>query len=381
MSFLGKKRVYLDWAAAAPISPVSTRAFLAALAHSGNPGALHTEAREAKAILEEARTAIARLAEVKTDGVIFTSGATESNALAILGVVRARGTKGAHVLYHAAQHASVLGAVAMLHEEGALTEEIDLENFQSQLRPETVLVTLDVVNSETGERFDTLAMRRALDAHQKETNARVALHVDASQAPLALSFTLTHLGADLVSLDAQKVGGVRGIGALLVRHSMSLAPLIRGGGQEGGRRAGTESPALAFAFAAALTEVHEGRKNFTEAAARMRSVLLKSMTGIDRLVVNEGTEKVSHIVNVSLLGRDTDYLVTLLDAEGFAVSTKSACETDASGSRAVAVLTGDIERGSSTLRISWGPSTTEKELLRFADALIRSVRFIDEKAL
>jgi cysteine desulfurase len=376
-----RTRVYLDWAAAAPVSARVARAFSAALMAYGNPGSPHAEGRKAKAVLEEARTTIARLAEVKTDGVIFTSGATEANALAILGAVRARGVAGAHVLYHPAQHASVIGAMEMLRAEGTHIEALDLLNLKMQLRPETVLVALDAVNSETGEHFDTLSVRRTLDAHQKEAGTRILLHVDASQAPLALPYTLAHLGADMVSLDAQKVGGVRGIGVLLVRQGITLAPLARGGGQEGGRRPGTENPALAYAFSVALTEAGEGRDRFVAHAETMRTHMLERIKEIPRIEVNEERMKVPHLVNVSLLGRDTDYLVALLDQEGFAVSTKSACETDEEGSRAVLALTGVEARATSTLRISWGPTTTERDLERFAEALARSVRFLDENAI
>ncbi|MDB5194943.1 MAG: Cysteine desulfurase [Parcubacteria group bacterium] len=381
MHLLGTTRTYLDWAAAAPVSPRASRAFAAALAHFGNPGALHTEAREAKAILEEARTAIARMAEVKTDGVVFTSGATEANALAILGTLRAKGAANAHMLYHPSQHASVIGAIEMLHAEGLETEAIDLTNLKAQLRKETALVTLDAVNSETGERFDTLAVARILEEFRKETGTHVLLHVDASQAPLALPFMLAQLGADLVSLDAQKVGGVRGIGVLLLRQGIQLNALMRGGGQERGRRPGTENPALAYAFSVALTEAAEHRTAFMTHAHSMRATLLERISALPHMVVNEGKENVPHILNVSFVGRDTDYLVALLDKEGFAVSTKSACETDEVGSRAVLAMTGDAARAASTLRISWGPSTGERELERFADALMRSVRFLDDKAI
>lgn len=394
-----KKRVYLDWAAASPVSPRAERVFAAALSACGNPSAAHVEARAARAVLDDARTKIARLAEVRTEGVIFTSGATEANALAILGSVRARGVSGAHVLYQAGAHASVIAAVKMLEQEGARIEEIRLADVGAQLTPETALVALDAVNSETGEVFDALSVRRVLDAHRARGGTAL-LHVDAAQAPRARGFTLATMGADMVTLDAQKVGGVRGIGALLVRQGIMLLPLYGGGGQEGGRRSGTESPALASAFASALMECSEAKEKFTEKSARMRANLIERISGIENMFVNEGKEKVSHILNVSLLGRDTDYLVTLLDTEGFAVATRSACESSHSGrmiglpaaegteawqagegSRPVLALTGDAERARTTLRISWGPSTGERDLDLFAEALIRNVRFLDENAI
>jgi cysteine desulfurase len=266
----------------------------------------------------------------------------------------------------------------MLESEGAAVEQLEVRAVRDQLRPETMLVSMDAVNSETGERFDTLAMRRALDAYRPG----ILLHVDASQAPFTLSCKLAHRGADLLTLDAQKIGGVRGIGALLVRSSIPLAPLMQGGGQEEGRRPGTAAPALASAFAAAFAEAQRSLDACTVRSSAVRSAFLERCAGIPRLAVNEGSENVPHILNLSLVGRDTDYLVALLDQKGFAVSTKSACESDSSeGSRAVLALTGDPERAQSTLRISWGPTTNERELIRFADALARAVRFLDENAI
>ncbi|MEK7602143.1 MAG: aminotransferase class V-fold PLP-dependent enzyme [Patescibacteria group bacterium] len=388
---LGKpKRVYLDWAASAPISGRAKSVLSASLGVFGNPGALHQEAQVARVLLEEARTKLARLVEVKEDGVIFTSGATEANALAILGLVRAEVQKGSrlpHVLYHPGAHASLVGSIAMLKEGGVEIEAlplskgaVDLEKLVTTLKPTTTLVVLEAVCGETGMVYDTRGVRRALDAYAKKTGTRIYLHVDASQAPLTQNLTLAHLGADLVTLDAQKVGGVRGIGALLLRQHITLVPLMRGGGQEGGRRPGTENPVLAHAFVTALTEVQKNREVFTKEGTRLRAHLTKLLTEIPRLEVNEHSENVPNILNISLLGRDTDYAVMLLDASGFAVSTKSACETDEQGSRPVALMK-DTEHAETTLRISWGPGITEKELVRFASTLVGVTRFLDEKAL
>ncbi len=380
-----KKRVYLDWAAAAPVAPRALRVFNQAISSYGNPANPHKEGRTAKNLLEDARTTIARLAEVKTSGVIFTSGATEANALALLGTVRARGVAvapaspaGWHLLYQLGQHASVLGAIRMLEAEGAVIESIEPGALARQLRPETVLVSMDAVNGETGEVFDTRTVRRTLNAH----HSHVLLHIDAAQAPLTQSFALSHTGADLLTLDAQKVGGVRGIGVLLVRQGITLAPLIRGGAQEGGRRPGTESPTLAVAFACALTEASLQRNVFNEQAERMRTAFITSIEAVPYMVLNEGKRHAPNIVNLSVMGRDTDYLVALLDKEGFAVSTKSACESNSiEGSRAVLALTGDPERAAATLRISWGPTTSKRDLMRFAEVLIRSIRFLDKNKI
>jgi cysteine desulfurase len=379
------KRTYLDGASAAPVSKVAWKAFEKAKKADGNPSAPHAEGRAAKDILEAARTTIARLAEAKTDSVIFTSGATEANNLAIQGhiiALRRTGVKSIHILYLPTAHASVietLNAYNIQIEPLVLTDgTVDMKALSKQIRPDTALVAIDAVCGETGTRFDTRDVRRTLDAKRKG----IALHVDASQLPLVESFELTRLGADTLTLDAQKVGGVRGIGVLIVRHGHALAPIMHGGGQEQGLRPGTELPAHAAAFAAALEEAKKSREAFAKRARFARALLIKTIqAAIPDAVVNEGKEFSPHILNISFPGRDTDYAAALLDKDGFAVSTKSACETDAEGSRVVLALTGDAERAGSSLRISFGSKTSKEDMKRFASALVRTIRFLDAHRL
>lgn len=383
------KRTYLDWASAAPISKVALKAFERALKADGNPSAPHAEGRAAREILETARTAIARMAEVKADDVIFTSGATEANNLALSGFVQALRSadhsRKLHVLYLPTAHASVIETLHMLENHGVEIEAlmltdgaIDLAALKKQVRPETVLVTVDAVCGETGTRFAARDVRRALD----EVRTGIVLHVDASQLPLVESFELTRLGADILTLDAQKVGGVRGIGALMRRHGVSLAPIMHGGGQEQGLRPGTELPAHAAAFAAALEQAKGNRDAFTRSAGEARAYLIQAVKKeIADVEVNEGKQNAPHILNLSFPNRDTDYAVALLDKAGFAVSTKSACETEAEGSRVVLALTGDIERAASTLRMSYGSTISKKDLKEFSNALVRTIRFLDAHRL
>lgn len=384
------KRTYLDWASAAPVHAAASHAFTNALASFGNPSSPHEEGRHAKELLDDARMRIARLAGVKPRAVIFTSGATEANNLAIRGRIErlhadGRAYDSMHVLYLPTMHASVLGSVEELVKLGVVIEpivlsgfEIDLAQFQKQLRPETVLVCADAVCGETGVRFDVLKLRRVLDAARKEGVATAILHVDASQLPLIEPIERTRLGADLLSLDAQKVGGVRGVGGLIVPDTRSITPIMQGGGQEEGLRSGTEAVALAAAFAGALEARAEGQEDFAKRAREARAELIAQIAAaLPQIVINEGSRQAPHILNISLPGTDTDYAVALLDAAGFAVSTKSACETDSEdGSKAVIAFTGDEDRAQSTLRISWGPETKPVELSRFAAELLRTARFL-----
>lgn len=385
-----KQRTYLDAAAAAPITARARAAFVRASRAYGNPSSPHEEGRAARACLEDARTRIARLTGVKSEAVIFTASATEANTLALVGSSEARLQAGSlpsdlHVLYLPSAHSSTLGAMKELARLGVITEtlklkegKIDLAHLRTQLRPETVLVAVESICGETGTRFAVRDVRRALD----ETGRHIHLHVDAAQAPRTDSIERTHLGADTLSLDAQKIGGVRGIGALIAPRHISIAPRMYGGGQERGMRPGTEASALASAFATALEDAQKGRQAFSRRATRMRASLLAILTHeFPDLLVTEGADHAPHVLNLSFVGIDTDYLVALLDEAGLAVATRSACETDALGSRAVFELTGDRERANATLRVSWAPDTRARDLSRFARSLTQAVRFLRESTV
>lgn len=396
-----KKRTYLDIAAGM----------------GGNPSSPHEEGRRAKETLERARTAVARLVEVQPDDVIFTGGATEANALAILGharALRARagrdvpGRNNMHVLYLPSAHASVVENARLLAAEGIKTEplpirdsRVDAEALSGMIRPETVLVSMDAVCGETGVVWNTREVGEVLKkTHHRGSNffapsgligmsqpvaekiaSPVMLHVDASQAPLTEKITRAHFGADLLTFDAAKVGDIRGIGALVAHRTIPLVPLYGGGGQERGLCPGSEAPELAERFAAALRAAALGRAAFCASAKRERERLVERIArAVSGAQINEGRggRQAPNILNLSLPGRDTDYLVALLDEAGFAVSTRSACETDSEeGSRAVYELTGDAERARATLRVSWGPRVSPRELARFAEALIRALKFVD----
>jgi len=371
-----KKRIYLDYAAGVV----------------GNASSPHEEGRRAKQMLEDARVAIARLVEAKPDDVIFTSGATEANALAILGYVRAmrkNRRNNAHVLYLPSSHASIVEDMKLLAEEGVVVEvlpivdgHVDTEKLAEMITPNTMLVSMDAVCGETGVIWNTREVAQVIHKANRRIASAIRLHVDASQAPMTEKVTRAHFDADMLTLDGAKIGPLRGIGCLIAHRTIPLEPLYKGGGQERGLRAGSESPELASAFAKALTSAVTSREAFRTIAEKQRAELISLITEVagvrhlvsDKLVINEGSAQVPNILNISLQGKDTDYLVALLDEVGFAVSTKSACETNSEeGSRAVFALTGDLERAKATLRISWGPRTRSRDLTRFAQVLTKSL--------
>lgn len=359
---------------------------------TGNPSSPHEEGRLAKKMLDDARAVIARLVEVQSDDVIFTSGATEANALAILGHVRAlraTGEKDIHVLYLPTAHASVVENVKLLETEGVVIEplpikecRVDIDALAKMLRKETALVSMDAVCGETGVVWNTREVASALRESRGSSEGRIVLHVDASQAPSTEKMTRAHFGADLLTLDASKVAATRGIGVLVAHRTIPIISFYKGGGQERGLRSGSEAPELAEKFAAALRAAALGRESFRAAAQRERTHLIETIKNtVPNVHIQEGRVQAPHILNLSLPGRDTDYLIALLDEAGFAVSSRSACETDSEeGSRAVFALTGDKELARATLRISWGPGIRARELTRFARVFARAVTFIDNSS-
>lgn len=375
-----KKRIYLDYAAGV----------------SGNPSSPHEEGRRSQEQLEGARKEIARLVEVQADDVVFTGGATEANALAMLGHVRALkagGAKDIHMLYLPSAHASLVENAKLLASEGVAIEplpikdcRVDIRALAKMVRAGTALVSMDAVCGETGVVWNTRAVAEQLRTSRSPDEKRILLHVDASQAPPTQKITCAHFGADMLTLDASKVSGVRGIGALVAHRTIPLVPLYEGGGQERGLRSGSEAYELAQRFAAALRTAALGREQFHAAAEVERAKLVSAITAaIPNVYINEGRgtgppagRQAPNILNISLPGRDTDYLVALMDEAGFAVSTRSACETDSQeGSRAVLALFGDPARARATLRMSWGPDIRTSELIGCARELARAVAFID----
>ncbi len=363
--FWKKKRVYLDTAAGV----------------AGNASSPHAEGREAKRVLEDARTRIARLLEVQADDIVFTSGATEANALAILGHVRTKPI-GSHVLYLPSSHASVVENMKLLAEEGYVAEVLPIKNYRvdtvalaNMIRLNTVLVSVDAVCGETGVIWNTREVKQVI-------GQKILLHVDASQAPLTEKMTRAHFGADMLTLDISKVSEKRGIGLLVAHRTIPLEPLFRGGGQERGVRSGSQVPLLAECFARASARAQAGREVFLKDARAKRAHLIERIQNIPNIFIQEGKSQAPNIVSISLPGRDTDYLLALLDEAGFALASRSACETDSEeGSRAVFALTADIARAKATLRISWDASISDRDLKRFAHVLVKEVAFIDSTGL
>ncbi|MDW8340919.1 MAG: cysteine desulfurase family protein [Geminicoccaceae bacterium] len=355
--------VYLDWAATAPVRPEAAAAVVEALREVGNPSSVHAFGRRARARLEAARRTVARSFGLAPDEVVFTSGGTEANQLA---VHQARGP----IAVGAIEHLSVLEAVPdAVRIPVAGSGVIDLaaaERLLAEHRP--ALVACQLANNETGAIQPVRELARLVRA----VGAR--LHVDAVQAAGKLDCAPESLGADTVAVSAHKLGGPMGVGALLLRPGLALAPRQPGGGQESGRRAGTPNLPGIVGFAAAL-ECLPGVD--WAAVGALRDRLERSLRAIapELAIVAGETARLPTISCVLLPGLSAEAQLVALDLEGIAVSAGSACSSGKLSPSHVLVAMGFSEREARcTIRVSLGWSTSAQDIDRFLRAWERLYR-------
>ena len=372
-----KKRIYLDHAAATPLSSSVKKAMLPYLETTfGNPSAIHGEGVKARQSIEDARQSVATILGIRPNGVVFTSGGTESNNLAILGYIknlcRTEGVPYSEmeVVTTKIEHPSISALIPILKATGvkirtvAVNEEglITIPALEAVLSPKTVLVTFAYANSEVGAVQPVSRLTRVIRKYQKEQGTKIVVHVDAAQAPLWLPCALPRLGVDMMSLDVGKCNGPKGVGMLAVHGTIGLLPILHGGGQEQGLRPGTENVAQIVGAATALAraqEVHEERSVAVKKVRDTFFALLSQELPTAQINGPIDENRLPNNINISLPGFDTEYAVIYLDAKGVAASTKSAC-AGAGGGESVVVyeMTKDSDRARSTLRLSLGEENT-----------------------
>jgi cysteine desulfurase len=376
-----KKRVYLDYAAATPVSSAVMKSMLPYMSTDfANPGAIHAEGQKAKQAVEEARAQVASTLGVRSEGVIFTGNGTEANNLALIGLVKSlRRTEGVpyediEIVTTALEHPSIKEALGQLSAmkvrvtEVAVTEEgiINPQSLASTLTKNTRLVTFAYANSEIGVVQSVSRLVREIRKAEKEFGHKIYVHVDAAQAPLWLSCKLPPLGVDMMSLDAGKCEGPKGVGMLVTHGLVPLLPLIYGGGQEGGLRPGTEAVPLIVGAATALRLAQASFEKRSSQVAKVRDEFLQILSKSDEGVILNGPvgeARLANNINISLPGLDTEYAVVYLDKYGISASTKSACAGAGGGESAVVkAISGDSERAKSTLRLTLGPKTRLADL-------------------
>jgi cysteine desulfurase len=376
------KRIYADHAATTPVREEVLAAMLPHFGQLGfNAGSAYAEGRSARAALDGARERAAALLGAKPREIVFTGGGSESDTLAILGAARAarateaarsRGahkTSAAHVITAATEHHAVLHAFDVLRDDGfAVTVlpvdragRVDPAGFAAALRPETVLVSLMLVNNELGTIHPVGELARVARARG------IIVHTDAVQAPGRVALDVEALGVDLLSLSAHKFYGPKGVGLLYVRSGTPLVPLVVGGGQEHGLRAGTENVAgiagLARALELAASELPREARRLRALRDRFETAVTGAVPGVR--VNAAGAERAPNLSSLAFPEADAATLLVRLDLDGAAVSAGSAC---AAGSTATSHVLQALDvpdwvrRG--TLRFSFGKLTSEEDVER-----------------
>ncbi len=383
----GMKKAYLDYNATTPVDPRVLEAMMPYFKDGfGNPSSIHAFGSAAKAALDEARENVAALLGAGAREILFTSGGSESNNLAIKGAAFAEGGRGGkHFVTTKVEHDSTLEAFMYLETRGFKVTYlgvdkyglIDLDELRDAVTGETRLVSVIYANNETG----VVMPAEEIAGIVKEKGA--LFHVDAVQAAGKLGIDLKRIQADMVSISSHKFYGPKGAGALFVREGLArrltLAPLIHGGGQERGLRSGTENvPAIAGlgkAAELALAELDQDR----ERVGRLRDELLARISsGAGGAAVNGAPDSmVRNTLNLSFEGVHGGSLAMALDLEGIAVSTGSACsEGNVDPSHVLLAMGRSRKEAHSSVRFSLGRFTTQEEVEYAASAVVSAVKRI-----
>jgi len=375
------REIYLDNAATTAPDPAVVTAMTRALTEEyGNPSSLHGKGLGAERLLTAARAAVARTLDVSPEEIVFTSGGTESNALALRGIAGRAG--GGHIVTTATEHSSVLTPLRRLAVGGYEVTELPVDRegrvtadgVAGALRPDTVLVSVMAVNNEIGtiqplNEIGALLRRRSIEGRP------VAFHVDAVQAWGKMSLRPREWSVDLMSLSGHKVHGPKGSGALYVRRGLQIVPLLGGGEQERGLRPGTENvPGIAGLGEAARLILEVGEA----ASARMsalRDRLRAGLSGIADVTANTpGDGAAPHILNVSFAGVRGETLLHRLEMDGIYTSTGSACHShDPTPSHVLLAIGLDPHLAQNSLRFSLSRRTTAEEIDAAAEAVRRAV--------
>ncbi|MBI1211598.1 MAG: aminotransferase class V-fold PLP-dependent enzyme [Alphaproteobacteria bacterium] len=384
-------RVYLDFNATAPLRPEAKAAMLAVLETTGNAQSVHAEGRQARGQIEKARRQVARLVDCSESEIVFTSGGSEANALALRGAIQGAAESGERItrlIVSAIEHDSVLANAALCEATNAglrvaqcpVTTDgvIDLAELRRLLREGKgrTLVSVMAANNETG------VIQPIADVVAEAKSVGALVHCDAVQAAGKVPFSFAALGLDYATLSSHKIGGPQGVGALAARAAAPLTRQIAGGGQERGFRAGTENVAgiagYGAAAEAALVDLNrmgnvrtlrdDGERKLNAACA-------------DAVVFGRGADRSPNTICVAVSGISAENLVIALDLDGFAVSAGAACSSGKVRQSHVLTAMGvDPALAQSAIRISFGVSTTAEDLNRFIEAWARIVKRASTRA-
>src|SRR3989344_2912560 len=377
------KKIYLDYAGTTPMDPRVERVVLRHLKNDwGNASSVHEVGQQAKKVIEDSRKKVAEVLGCKTQEIIFTGSGTESDNLAIFGIARAYKKLGKHIITSKIEHPAILRSCQQLEaREGFKVTYLDVGEsgiidagaVKRAIRSDTVLVSVMYANNEIGTVQSITEIAKAIGRFK---NHKPIFHTDACQAGGALSLNVNGLGVDLMTLNGSKIYGPKATGCLFVRRGIDLVPLIVGGSQERGLRAGTESPALIAGFAKALELADAKRVKEGTRLIKLRDYLIaKILSGISGSYLNgDAARRLPNNINISFDDVHGEMLMLVLDQMGIQVSTGSACTstlTEPSHVIRALGLPEAMTRGN--IRITLGRRTTKKDADCVVSALFKAI--------
>lgn len=369
------KEIYLDHAATTPMDPRVLEAMTPYFFDvAANPSSFHSAGLKAKNAVAEARKSMASFLNCREDEVLFTSGGTESDNMAVVGIPRFYAAKGKHVITSSIEHHAVLEPLLHLQKKGEIELTIvpvdrdglvDPDAVAKAIRPDTVLVSIMMANNEIGT-IEPIADigREILKWRKEQKTALPYFHTDACQAAGVLDLDVEKLHVDALTLNGSKIYGPKGIGVLFLRRGVSIDPLIRGGGQERGLRSGTENVPgiIGLANALELAQAEKGKEN--DRLSTLRDRLIEGLLAIPKTRLNgHKTQRLPNNANISFLDIEGEAAVLYLDAEGIECSTGSACASASLDPSHVILAIGmSYEAAHGSLRFTLGKSTTKKDI-------------------
>jgi cysteine desulfurase len=379
------RKVYLDHSATTPVDPRVVAAMLPYLTEKfGNASSVHLFGQEARAAADRARRQVATLIGARANEIIFTSGGTEANNLAIRGVCELAEPHGRHIVTSTIEHPSVRGAIESLEKRGWIVTRLPVyddgivraEDVRSALRPDTVLLSVMMANNEIGTIQPIREIGELVKEERRRGHTNLWFHTDAVQAAGRLPIEVEHVGCDLLSISAHKIYAPKGTGALFLRRGVRLTPQQVGGHQERERRAGTESIANIVAFGTAAELANREMTERNEHTRRLRDRFEKAVVqSIDDIAFNGNREqRLPHLSNISFRFIEGEGLLIHLDMQGVAVSTGSACSSGTlEPSPVIRALGRNEELARGAIRFSFGKDNTEDDVDYALEALQRAV--------
>jgi len=385
-----KKGIYLDHAATTYVLPEVEKAMKPYYQNIyGNPSSLHNKGREALVELDKAREKVAHIFDCRGSEIIFTGSGTESDNLALFGIVRQYQDKGKHIIISKIEHHAVLHTAQALEKEGFevtyldVDEDglVDLKKVYKAIRPDTIIISIMYANNEIGVIEPIADIGREILKYRKENNTEFPyFHTDACQAAGALDLGVEKLHVDLMTINSSKIYGPKGVGVLYKKKNVKIKPLIYGGSQEFGLRAGTENLAGIIGLATALELMQKDKEKENKRLIKLRDKLIAGIEkNISDVKLNGHREKrLPNNVNMTFLGAEGEALLLYLDNEGIYVSTGSACTSfDLDPSHVIVALGLSYEYAHGSLRMTLGKRTTEEDIdyvLKVLPEVVKKVR-------